>query len=169
MPSVPTTPGEKILEQVRGARERQLTRETEPSHRQYLTVRAQDEWYALRVENLVEVRRLPRITGVPSVPEHIVGVMNFRGEVLSVIDLSRFFSLPQGRSAPDPAIVVVEHGQIRTGLLVDGVGDLVSLSLADLGEEPLVGGRARRLYLEGVARFGCGLVSLINLEGLLQP
>lgn len=168
MPPDPPGTGERILEQVRRAREQRLTPETESVHLQYLTVRLRDEWYALRVDYLVEILPAPRITRVPSVPEHILGVMNFRGEVLSVIDLKRFFALPQGEPAPDRIVIVVEHGEVRTGLLVDGVGDLVALSPDDLTEEPLVAGRAQRASFEGVARFKGGLVSLINLEGLLQ-
>jgi purine-binding chemotaxis protein CheW len=169
MPADPTAPGKRILEQVRLAREQRLTPESEPVDLQYLTVRLRDEWYAVRVDYLVEIVPAPRITRVPSVPEHILGVMNFRGEVLSVIDLKRFFALAQSEPGPpDRIIVVVEHGEVRTGLLVDGVGDLVPLSPDDLGEEPLVSGRAQRAAFEGVARFKGGLVSLIDLESLLQ-
>jgi purine-binding chemotaxis protein CheW len=169
MPPDPTAPGERILEQVRRAREERLTPEAESVHLHYLTVRLRDELYALRVEYLVEILPAPRITRVPSVPEHILGVMNFRGEILSVIDLKRFFSLPQSSEpAAERIVVVVKHGELRTGLLVDGVGDLVPLSADDLAEEPLVAGRAQRATFEGVARFKGGLVTLINLEGLLQ-
>ena len=168
MSSDPTAPGVRILEQVRRAREERLTPGTESVHLQYLTVRLRDELYALRVEYLVEILPAPRITRVPSVPKHILGVMNFRGDVLSVIDLKRFFSLHQSEPASARNVVVVKHGELRTGLLVDGVGDLVPLSPEDLTEEPLVAGRAQRAIFEGVARFKGGLVSLINLEGLLQ-
>ena len=168
MPSDPTAPGERILEQVRRAREERLPPGTESVHLQYLTVRLRDELYALRVEYLVELLPAPRITRVPSVPEHILGVMNFRGEILPVIDLKRFFSLPQSDPTADRIVVVVKHGEVRTGLLVDGVGDLVPLSPDDLTEEPLVAGRTQRVTFEGVARFKGGLVSLIDLEGLLQ-
>jgi purine-binding chemotaxis protein CheW len=164
----PAAPGERILEQVRRAREERLTPETESVDLQYLTVRLRDDWYALRLEYLVEIFPAPRITRVPSVSEHILGVMNFRGEILPVIDLKRFFSLPQSEPAADRIVVVVKHGEVRTGLLVDGVGDLVPLSPDDLTEEPLVAGQAQRATFDGVARFKGGLVSLINLEGLLQ-
>jgi purine-binding chemotaxis protein CheW len=168
MPTDPTAPGERILEQVRRARQERLTLEPGPVHLQYLTVRLRDELYALRVEHLVEILPAPRITRVPSVPEHIVGVMNFRGEVLAVIDLRRFFCLPQSEPATDRIVVVVKHGEVRTGLLVDGVGDLVRLSPDDLAEGPVVAGRAQRATFEGVAHFKGCLVSLINLERLLQ-
>ena len=168
MPPDPPGTGERILEQVRRAREERLAPEAESIHLQYLTLRLGDESYALRAEYLVELLPAPRVTRVPSVPEHILGVMNFRGEILPVIDLKRFFSLPEGQPVEDRIVVVVKHGDVRSGLLVDGVGDLVPLAPDDLTEEPPVAGRARRAAFEGVARFKGELVSLINLEGLLQ-
>jgi len=164
----PSAPGERILEQVRRAQEERLTLRTEEVGLQYLTVRLGDEWYALRLEYLVEILPAPRITKVPSVPEHILGVMNFRGEILPVIGLKRFFSLPQSEPAADGIVVIVKHGEVRTGLLVDGVGDLVPLSPDDLTEGPRVADQARRAAFDGVARLKGGLISLINLEGLLQ-
>jgi len=164
----PAAPREKILEQVRRAREERLTPETESVDLQYLTVRLRDELYALRVEYLVEILPAPRITKIPSVPEHILGVMNFRGEILPIIDLKRFLSLPQSEPAADRIVVVVKHGEVCTGLLVDGVGDLVPLSPDELAEEPLVADQAQRATFDGVARFKGGLVRLIDLEGLLQ-
>jgi purine-binding chemotaxis protein CheW len=168
MPADPTAPGKRILEQVRLAREQRLTPESEPVDLQYLTVRLRDEWYAVRVDYLVEIVPAPRITRVPSVPEHILGVMNFRGEILPVIGLKRFFSLPQSEPAADRIVVIVKHGEVRTGLLVDGVGDLVPLSPDHLTEDPRVADQARRAAFDGVARLKGGLISLINLEGLLQ-
>jgi purine-binding chemotaxis protein CheW len=168
MPPVPTRPGEKILEQARRAREHQLRPGAEPAAEQYLTVHLQGEWYALRADYLVEILPLRRITRVPSVPEHIVGVINFRGEILSVIDLKLFLALPQRELAPDPAIIVVEHDEIRTGLLVDGVGDLTPLSLRDVADESLGVGKARRGCFEGVGRLGESLVSAFNVGRLLQ-
>jgi purine-binding chemotaxis protein CheW len=168
MPPVVTRPGEKILVEVRRARERQLGPGAEPVAEPYLTVHLQGEWYALKAECLVEILPLRRITRVPSVPEHILGVINFRGEILSVMDLKRFLALPQGEPAPDPVIIVVEHNEIRTGLLVDGIGDLTPLSLRELADEPLAVARARPGCFEGVGRLGESFVSALNVGRLLR-
>lgn len=169
MPDFPTGPGKKILEQVRRAQQNHLAPETVDSpQQQYLSFHLSKEWYGLSVHQLVEVLPLPKITRVPSVPEYILGVMNLRGEVLSVIDLRKFFGLPEGKTPTDPTIVVVEHGGVRTGLLVDGIGDLVSLTPEDLTEEPILVGRAQRIFFEGAARWGEILLSIIKLEGVLH-
>ena len=169
MPDFTTGPGDKILEQVRQAQQYHLESEIKDSSiHQYLSFRLNREWYAIIVHQLVEVLPFQKITRVPSIPDHILGVMNLRGEVLSVVDLKRFFGLSQDVSAEDQAIVVVEHGQVRTGLLVDAIGDLVDLAPDAMTEEPLLVGQAQCAFFEGAARWGDVLLSIIELEGLLQ-
>jgi purine-binding chemotaxis protein CheW len=168
MPEVPIGPGQRILDQVRRAQQNQTrTDDSDGPRDQYLSFRLDQDWFALRVDRLVEVLPLPKLTRVPSVPDHILGVINLRGEVLSAVDLKRFFGLLQG-AAEEPAVVVVEHAQVRTGLVVDAIGDLISLSHDDLVEQPLLVGRSQREFFEGAARCDDTLVSIVNLEALLR-
>jgi purine-binding chemotaxis protein CheW len=169
MPNSPTGPGKKVLEQVRQAQQNHLAPETIYSpQQQYLTFRLNLEWYALSVYQLVEVLPTPRITRVPSVPDHILGVMNLRGEVLSAIDLKKFFGLPQSELTTDQAIIVVEQGEMRTGLLVDEIGDLISLAPEDLSEEPIMMDQSQRVFFEGATHWGEVLLSIIRLAGIFQ-
>jgi purine-binding chemotaxis protein CheW len=169
MPDFPTGPGKKILEQAHRAQQNHLDPEfIDSPTEQYLSFRLNEDWYAISVYQLVEILPFQRITRVPSIPDHILGVINLRGEVLSVVDLKRFFGLAQDEPIEDQAIVVVEHGEVRTGLLVDAVEDLVDLALNDVAEEPLLAGQAQRAFFEGAARWGDVLLSIIKLEGLLR-
>jgi purine-binding chemotaxis protein CheW len=169
MPDFPTGPGKKVLEQVRRAQQNQLAPDgLDSPQQQYLTFRLNEEWYGLSVYQLVEVLPTPKITRVPSVPNHILGVMNFRGEVLSAIDLKKLFGLPQSKATKDPAIVVVEHAERQTGLLVDEIGDLIDLAPEDLSEEPITTCESQRLFFEGAAHWGEILLSIIKLEGIFQ-
>ena len=169
MPNFHTGPGKKILDQVQSARRNRLESEaTDSPLKQYLSFRLDEEWYAVGVSQLVEVLPPPRITRVPSVPDHILGVMNLRGEVLSVIDLKRFFGLDPSEPSPDQATVVVEHGDVVMGLLVDGIGDLVSLASGELCEEPLLPGKSQRVFFEGAARWQDVFLTIIRLEGILE-
>jgi len=169
MPDFPTGPGKKILEQVRRVQRNHLESDAvESPLQQYLSFRLNEEWYAVSVSQLVEILPPPKITRVPSVPDHILGVINLRGEVLSVIDLKRFFGLDPGDPGADHVIVVVEYGGVRTGLLVDSIGDLVNLASGELSEEPLVPGKSQRGFFEGAALRDEVLVSIITLEGILE-
>ena len=169
MPDFPTGPGKKILDQVRRAWRNRL--ESEATHsplQQYLSFRLSDEWYAVGVSQLVEVLPPPRITKVPSVPDHILGVINLRGEVLSVIDLKKFFGLDRSEPSPEQAIVVVEHGEASMGLLVDDIGDLVNLASGELREQPHLAGKSQRVFFEGAARCQEALLTIISLKGILE-
>lgn len=169
MPDSPTGPGKKILDQVRRTQQDQLASETIDSHhQQYLSFLLNEDWYGLSVYDLVEILPPPKITRVPSVPDHILGVINLRGEVLSTIDLKGFFGLPPGEPTEDQALIVVEHAGMRTGLLVDDIGDLVNLVPEDLSEEPLLAGTSERGFFEGAAPWGEGFLTVIRLEGIFQ-
>ncbi|MEJ2365173.1 MAG: chemotaxis protein CheW [Deltaproteobacteria bacterium] len=169
MPDLSNGPGKNVFEQVRRAQKNHLASDASDSpHQQYLTFRLNEEWYGLNVHQLVEVLPTLKITRVPSVPNHILGIINFRGEVLSALDLKEIFGLPQSGKTTDPAIVVVEHGETRTGLLVDEIGDLVGLSSEDLSEEPISTGESQRLFFEGAAHWGEILISIIKLEGVFH-
>jgi purine-binding chemotaxis protein CheW len=169
MPDLPNGPGKNVLEQVRRAQQNHLALNgLDSPQQQFLTFRLNDEWYGLSVYQLAEVLPTPKITRVPSVPTHILGVMNFRGEVLSAIDLKKFFGLPQSERTTDPAIVVVEHGGMRTGLMVDEIGDLVGLASEGLSEEPIAKGESQLLFFEGAAHWGEILISIVKLEEILH-
>jgi purine-binding chemotaxis protein CheW len=94
--------------------------------------------------------------------------MNLRGEVLAVIDLKKLLGLPQPATESDPAIIVVEKSEVCTGLLVDGIGELVSLARDDFTEEPVPAGKSQLNFFEGAAHWGGVLVSILSLEGLIQ-
>lgn len=69
-----------------------------------------------------EILHLPRVTQVPGVKNWMIGVANVRGRLLPVMDLARFFGLPEAsRASRDKRVLVVEHGEVFSGLIVDGV------------------------------------------------
>ena len=110
---------------------------------------------------MLEVRRLPSVAPIPHLPNWLLGVTNWRGEVLSVVDLAAFLGLATAAPAPARRLVVVRAAQeeMTTGLVVDRVCGLRSL--------PADGLAARRLavpFLLGV----CGAAVVLDLEGLLR-
>ena len=167
MPNFPTKPGKEKVENIpRTERNHIDPGAYRAPHKQYLNFCLNDAWYALSVNHLVEVLPLPKITRIPNVPDHVLGVMNFRGEVLPAINLKQFFGLPQLILESDATIIVVEHDKVRAGLLVDGIGDLVSLSQDDFTEEPVMAEKSQPTFFEGTAHWGDILVSIIRLEGV---
>ena len=87
-----------------------------------LAFRLGDETYAVGLQQLAAVQPVRGLTPVPCAPPYVAGLLNVRGEVVTVLDLAGALELPAGGAPPDEArVLMVELPQGRVGLLVDAV------------------------------------------------
>ncbi len=116
---------------------------------------------ALDAASVEEVVRLRRITPVPHAPSYLLGVMNLRGKIVSVIDLARKLNFPAATRSEDIRVYILRDGPEQIGLLVDRAADVLELDPAGLEPPPsnLAGLESR--FLRGVARVGERLVALL--------
>jgi purine-binding chemotaxis protein CheW len=145
--------------------------ETTGAALQYLTFVVAQEEYAIDVRRVREVVGLVPITRVPSTPSHVRGVVNLRGSVVPVVDLSVRFG--QGKFTPrrGTRVVVVElgdGGEHVVGLLVDSVQRVVTLGPADQLPVPPFGTQASAEFLSGMARLDSAFVSILVAERVAQ-
>lgn len=78
--------------------------------------------YVAPMGEVVEILHLPRYTQIPGVKSFLLGAANVRGRLLPLIDLAQFFELPRKvRTARDRRVLVVEQGDVFSGLVVDEV------------------------------------------------
>lgn len=78
--------------------------------------------YVAEMGSVSEILHLPKYTAIPGVKSWVRGVANVRGRLLPVMDLSRFFDLPVGTAkSRDKRVLVVEHADALSGVIVDGV------------------------------------------------
>lgn len=89
------------------------------SQKRYLIVELSKQFFCINALNVVEVINFPLVTTVPLSQEHVIGVLNFRGEVVSVIDLGNYLQL--GKSNPKGKVVIASIVNSKIGLLVDNV------------------------------------------------
>jgi purine-binding chemotaxis protein CheW len=87
-----------------------------------LTFRLGTETYGVDVTTVRAVRQLPRLTAVPAVPAFYRGVVNLRGQIITVLDLTAFFDLPPDDDAGE--LIVIEAGHLELGLLAAHVEDV---------------------------------------------
>lgn len=108
------------------------------------------ERYAVESRFVREVHLLEDLAPLPCTPAFVLGIVNLRGEVLSVIDIKKFFDLPEkGLTDLDKAIVL-ESGGMRFGLLADAVAGARRVPLAAIQPAlPTLTG-IRERYLRGV-------------------
>jgi purine-binding chemotaxis protein CheW len=97
-----------------------------------LTFELGEEHYGVDVMTVHGVRTIPRITRVPGTPSFYRGVVNVRGQVITVLDLRLFFDIPVGdeQVAPDE-LVVVRSGELEIGLLADNIEGVATIPVSE--------------------------------------
>jgi purine-binding chemotaxis protein CheW len=107
-----------------------------PATIELLTFRLAEQEYSLDIMSVREIRGWTHATPLPHAPRYMKGVINLRGTVLPVMDLADRLGLPPREQSDRNVIIVVKHGDIMTGLLVDAVSDIVALTSDDLQPPP---------------------------------
>jgi purine-binding chemotaxis protein CheW len=168
-PEEPGLPGLKWLED---APRPEASQAEQP--REYLALSLTDETYAIPIERVREIVKVPHLTEVPRAPKELLGVMNLRGEVLPVYDVRArllLTSAVQHITGPEEVsarsrVVLVRSEQGDAGLLCDGVDGVVRL-LPSLTEPPPPGG-TEKPFLAGLSRKGERLYILLDVEKVLE-
>lgn len=110
------------------------------------------ETYGLESVYVREVYPLRELTPVPCTPPFVAGIVNVRGQILSVVDLKRFFDLPEKGLTDLNKIIVAQADGMELGILADGILGVRTVPLSELQPSlpTLTGIRAE--YLKGVTR-----------------
>lgn len=111
------------------------------------------ERFALESAYLTEVSEATEIVPVPCTPSFVLGIVNLRGEVLSIIDLRKFFDLPERGLSDMNRLLVLSSGQMRFGVLADAVEGVRQIRAEGLKKLPTLSG-LREEYLLGVSPEG---------------
>lgn len=135
-----------------------------------LLFRLGEEWYAVRVHDVREIYQEYSVTTIPCVPAFIRGVVNIRGEIISVTDIAALMRLsaPGSHDSEAPAIVI-QNSECTTAMIVDEIGDIADVPV-DRVEPPLsVIDKAQAEYVAGSVYLGDRLIGLVNVDRILQP
>ncbi len=125
------------------------------------------EEFCLPVMQVREIRAWTEPTPLPHSDPAIAGVINLRGTVLLIIDLSRALAITATRGDTRPVIVVVEERGRPAGLLVDRVLDIIALPAASLEPAPAIPSRSGAPGLAALALYEGRLLRILNLLTLL--
>ena len=139
---------------------------------QYLCFRLAGEECAIGILRVREIIEYDTVTRVPAMPPWVRGVMNLRGGVVPVIDLTVKFGLPESPVTKRSCIVIVEvalDGEPAVmGIVVDAVSQVLELSAADIEPPPAFGTAVRVDYLLGLGKFGDRFVLLLDIDRVLS-
>ncbi len=135
---------------------------------QWVTFRLGEETYAINVMGVQEVLRFTEIAPVPGAPDYVLGIINLRGNVVTVIDTAKRFGLMSKEVDDSTRIVVIEASGQVVGILVDSVAEVMELSESDIESAPNVGNSESSKYIQGVASRDGEVIILVDLNKLMS-
>lgn len=138
------------------------------NQRQLLTFSLESEDYALDIETIREIIKPREITEIPRAPEHVLGILSLRGQVIPVYDLKQRLKLGRGVMSSTSRIVVCQHDDQVAGLLVDGITQVVKIAKDGVEATPANMAGIDRSLLLGVGRCQGRFLILLNLPNIID-
>lgn len=130
-------------------------------------VQLEEETYGINVMQVREVLRYTEIAPVPGAPDYVLGIINLRGNVVTVIDTRSRFGLMQGEITDNTRIIVIESERQVIGILVDSVAEVVYLRSSEIDSTPSVGTDESSKFIQGVSNRDGKLLILVDLNKFL--
>jgi purine-binding chemotaxis protein CheW len=126
-----------------------------------------NQMYAVEVQKVQEVVRVPDIAPVAGAGADTIGVMNLRGQIVQVISLRQRLGLGSCTGGAECRVVVLEEDGVVLGLLVDGVAEVFAANADAINESGLVHGALPADWFRGLLRRGGDLVVALDASRLL--
>jgi purine-binding chemotaxis protein CheW len=138
---------------------------------QYLTFSVGGELFGLGILAVKEIIEYQRLTEVPMMPEAIRGVINLRGSVVPVMDLTARFGRPRAELTKRTCIVIAEAELVGerqvVGVMVDAVSQVLDISAQDIEPAPSFGTKIRSDFIQGIGKVEGEFVVLLNIDRVL--
>jgi purine-binding chemotaxis protein CheW len=165
-----STTGQAVKEKVIETKEVQAG-SNERSEVQLVTFMLGSEEFGIPISQIQEIDRLSKITKVPKAAVFIEGITNLRGEVIPVLDTRKRFDLEVKVADDRTRIIIVDLGGVKTGLVVDSVRQVLSLSKKDIAPPPdAIGSGVDQRFISGIGKVDGGkrMIVLLDVERILS-
>jgi purine-binding chemotaxis protein CheW len=142
--------------------------------KQYLTFMLGGEMFSIGILCIREIIWYSNLTEVPMMPACIRGVINLRGAVVPVMDLSNRFGKPSTPVTKSSCIIIVEvatqnEGERQSmGVVVDSVQAVLEIAASDIEQAPSFGAKIRSDFIEGIGKVNGKFVILLNVNNVLS-
>lgn len=139
------------------------------TEKQFIVVEIGAEYYGIDISNVDNIVRMQRITRVPKSQTYFNGVINLRGEIVSVMSLRRKFNLEDDEFTDKTRIIILKPEQQEPiGVIVDMVREVVTLSENDIDKISAESKDDKDKYLSGVGKDGDTLISILNIANVIS-
>ena len=127
-----------------------------------------NEKFGIKITRVHEIIRMKEITELPDSSEYFAGIVNRRGDIVSVVDLRKRFGLEEIIETDNTRIIVIDFQGKDVGLIVDGVSEVLHINEADIDDPPQSMVGIKDDYLQGIVKVDEDIVIILDLDNLLE-
>jgi purine-binding chemotaxis protein CheW len=142
--------GRKLAERAKVLRRRMESDRPEAAEVSFLAFTKGPQRYGIAVSDVIEVETLRQFTPVPGAPDFVPGVINWRGTILSLLDLGKLFQIPETGLADLHACVIVEAAGPRVAVVAGEIEEIVSTASDQLRPAPERAGDIHGDWVAGI-------------------
>jgi purine-binding chemotaxis protein CheW len=124
-----------------------------------------NETYGIPTDYVREVQPLQHVSPVPCTPNFVVGVINIRGSIYSVVDIRQFFGVPKQEITDLTKVILVNADGLEVGILADDVSGAMSIPLTEIKPPLAAQATVKEEYVQGVTK---DMLIILNLEALTR-
>ena len=115
-----------------------------------------------------EINKLMQMTKVPQAPEYVLGILNLRGQIVTIIDLGKKLGLGETDISQDPRNIIVNSAGGHVGLLVRKISDVVSADMKKRERAPANMSGIQGEFFTGVFKTNDNLIGILNVDKVLS-
>ncbi|MEA3558814.1 MAG: chemotaxis protein CheW [Candidatus Thermoplasmatota archaeon] len=127
-----------------------------------------DEEFAADINSIREIVKYPSMTPVPNTPHHIVGVVNLRGQITTVISLRKRFGMDDDQLTGDTRILIVDIGSENIGLIIDEISEVLKVDGSNLVENTGLDSGRFLNSVSGMVKMDDRLIIMLDLIKAFQ-
>lgn len=134
--------------------------------RKFLEIKLGSDSYAFELRQVKEVIPMPKVTPVAGAPSYVVGVVDFRGSVLTLVDIRKKLGIKPLEDTFENGIVIFSHNGKLIGMIIDSLGKVVDIS--DSSISPVPDTDKFSAYLSGLIQQETGLSLWLNPAAMFE-
>ncbi len=134
----------------------------------YLVFTIDGQDYAIEIRFVIEIIEIIPVTTVPFLTECMKGIINLRGTIIPIMDVRLRFGLEEQEYTEHTCIVVVNHGNLSLGMIVDSVQEVTTIGADQRMAPPTSGMEDSNYYIKGVCNAGERIILLLDCAKLME-
>lgn len=131
----------------------------------YMTFSLSEKTYAIPAEKIVEIVQLPALQVLERLPEYIVGLMNLRGNIISVLNLRKLLGIKQEMFSTENQVLIINSNDKHIGIIVDSVNDVIQCNKENLNPLPY---NLDESLISGIYRDAQSMVAFLDLDLIIN-